>query len=195
MEIVTIFEDKLYSFKDENTDSTKVSYLSEWDKVTSKWENEQAVFNFFERNKQLLMQPYFKSFGITKEQAREQVFREALNIREVLKRACESRKKSESLDSFFKPLDDNKAKLENVFQTKGKSNLKLKHRLLRVYAIRIDENIYVLTGGAIKLVWKMNQQDETYIELGKLQRVRNYLNYNGVVDNDSFYELIYDQDE
>lgn len=194
MEIVTIFEHKLYSYKDENTDSAKVSYKSEWDKVASKWENEQAIYNFFEKNKHFLSQPYFKSFGITKEQAREQVMREALNIRQILKRACHTRKKGESLDSFFKPLDDNKTKLENVFQTKGKSDLKIKHRLLRVYAIRIDENMYLLTGGAIKLVLEMKDQNETYTELGKLQRVRSFLKKENVIDKDGFYELIYEQD-
>lgn len=194
MEFITIFDHKLYSFKDENTDETGVSYESEWDKVTSKWENFSYVRKFFEQNGNLLSSPYFKEFRITKEQARMQVVSEAADIKNVLRKACKSNQKGKTLDDFFKPLDNNKTLHSNVSLTKGKSTLRKKPRLLRVYAVRIAANVYVLTGGAIKLVLEMKSQNDTWTEKLKMDRVRSFIQNTGTVDEDGFYELIYEQD-
>jgi hypothetical protein len=46
------------------------------------------------------------------------------------------------------------------------------------------------TGGAIKLVHKMSEHDDTIKEKNKLEAAKAYLKRNGVSDNDSFYDLI-----
>lgn len=61
---------------------------------------------------------------------------------------------------------------------------------LRIYAIRIDPNVYIVTGGAIKLTAKMQDREHTQIELEKLNKCRNFLIDNGVFDQDSFLETI-----
>ncbi len=66
---------------------------------------------------------------------------------------------------------------------------KSKRRWLRLYALRIDANTYVITGGAIKLTHKMGERLHTAKELDKMELCRNYLKDQGVFDIDSFNEL------
>lgn len=61
---------------------------------------------------------------------------------------------------------------------------------LRIYAIKIESGIYLVTGGAIKLTANMGDRSHTLTELGKMERVRNYLLDNGVFDFDSLKDYI-----
>ena len=55
---------------------------------------------------------------------------------------------------------------------------------LRIYAIRVELGVYLITGGAIKLTATMGERSHTLAELAKMERVRNYLLDNGVYDLD-----------
>ena len=61
---------------------------------------------------------------------------------------------------------------------------------LRIYAIRLEEDTYLVTGGAIKLTKLMEERTHTLSELGKMEKVRNYLLSQGAHDLDSFEEMI-----
>jgi len=61
---------------------------------------------------------------------------------------------------------------------------------LRIYAIRLEPNVYVVTGGAIKLSRKMQEREHTALELQKLNRCKAFLKANDIFDQDSFVELI-----
>lgn len=61
---------------------------------------------------------------------------------------------------------------------------------IRIYAIKIEPGVYLVTGGAIKLTAKMEELCHTLEELAKLERVRNYLLDNGVYDLDGFNDYI-----
>ena len=58
-----------------------------------------------------------------------------------------------------------------------------------VYAIRIEPNVYIVTGGAIKLTATMQDREHTQMELDKLNACRNYLQQNGIFDKDSFVDF------
>jgi hypothetical protein len=87
---------------------------------------------------------------------------------------------------YFEPLDNAERKRINLSQQKGKRN----KNGLRIYAIKIDENCFVITGGAIKMSLKMSDHPDTKHELSKLNIARDYLLSNGVFDADSFYEWV-----
>lgn len=89
------------------------------------------------------------------------------------------------LELYFIPLQDSEHKRKLAFQ-KGK----IRRNKLRLYAIKIDDDCYVITGGAIKMSQKMDEHADTANELHKLKTARVYLNANGVFDQDSFYELL-----
>jgi len=70
------------------------------------------------------------------------------------------------------------------------SKQKARRRWLRLYALRIDKNVYLITGGAIKLTKTMEERPHTSEELAKLERCRQFLQNNNVFDTDSFKELL-----
>ena len=61
---------------------------------------------------------------------------------------------------------------------------------LRIYAIKIEPGVYLVTGGAIKLTATMKERSHTLAELAKMESVRNYLLDNGVFDLDGFNDYI-----
>jgi hypothetical protein len=62
-----------------------------------------------------------------------------------------------------------------------------------LYAIRIDENCFVISGGAIKLTHLMKVRPHTQRELDKLDAAKSYLQKQGIFDEDSFFKKITEQ--
>ena len=74
------------------------------------------------------------------------------------------------LQSIFKPLNNH----EYVISLYQKSKARLKNGWLRLYAIRLDWNCFIVTGGAIKLTPDM-QRDHLQHELKKLGQTKAFL--------------------
>ena len=74
-------------------------------------------------------------------------------------------------------LDKEKAKLK----TRGRHS-----SWLRLYAIRLEKGVFIITGGAIKLTASMAERSHTLQELLKMEKVRNFLLAEGIVDKQSF---------
>lgn len=87
-------------------------------------------------------------------------------------------------EEFFKPLHNQEFKVVELSMQKGRKNY------LRLYALRIDYNCFVITGGTIKFTHLMEERPHTLEELNKIKRCKDFLKSNGVFDNDSFYEFI-----
>jgi hypothetical protein len=97
---------------------------------------------------------------------------------------------TEELDTLFKPIDVTDTKSMELTRQKARNWERERHdSWLRVYAIRLEPNVYVVTGGAIKLTRAMQDKEHTMIELNKLNRCKEYLIRNGVFDKDSFVDL------
>ena len=98
---------------------------------------------------------------------------------------------SANLDELFRPLENYRTK--GFFLGKEKAKLKRIKRhssWLRIYAIRLSEGVYVITGGAIKLTLKMEEREHTRQELVKLEQVREFLLSENIIDDDSFVEYM-----
>ena len=50
--------------------------------------------------------------------------------------------------------------------------------------------MYVVTGGAIKLTATMQEREHTVLELAKIEKVRNFLLDEKIIDDESFIEYI-----
>ena len=61
---------------------------------------------------------------------------------------------------------------------------------LRLYAVRIDQNVFTITGGAIKMSQAMQDHPNTAQALRDLDVTRRYLQEHGVVDDSGFYEIV-----
>lgn len=52
---------------------------------------------------------------------------------------------------------------------------------LRLYAVRIGENTFVVTGGAIKLTHRMEERPHTQRQLIRLTSVKDWLRNEGIL--------------
>ncbi|MFM7857587.1 MAG: hypothetical protein ACKO96_38110, partial [Flammeovirgaceae bacterium] len=92
----------------------------------------------------------------------------------------------DNLDSIFEPL-----KLEEpVNLTRSKAKGDVPKSWLRIYAIKLEANVYVVTGGAIKLTRSMQDRDHTKHELEKFARCKSFLREQGIVDVEGLSEII-----
>ena len=61
---------------------------------------------------------------------------------------------------------------------------------LRIYAIKLEPGIYIITGGAIKLTRTMQEREHTLVELARMEKVRRFLINNDIADKDSFMDFL-----
>lgn len=95
------------------------------------------------------------------------------------------------LDKIFRPLENNR--ISEMILGKEKARLRDTQRhasWLRIYAIKIEPGIYVITGGAIKLTRTMQEREHTLIELARMEKVRRYMIDNQIIDMDSFKDYL-----
>lgn len=102
---------------------------------------------------------------------------------------------SADLDAVFKPLDNNRTAEMLLGKEKAKGFRVSGHpSWLRLYALKLENQTYVITGGAIKLTHTMQERAHTLVELQRMESVRNYLINEGVVDLKGMIELKEEQD-
>lgn len=65
-------------------------------------------------------------------------------------------------------------------------------KLIRIYAIKIESNCFLITGGAIKIKRTMQEHPDTILELAKLNRVKNFLITQGILDQDAISEYVFE---
>jgi len=87
----------------------------------------------------------------------------------------------------FEPLDNKVAKGE-LLQSKGKPE-RPKEPWIRLYAVKISDELYLFTGGTIKLSKYMDQDKATIKEKAKLDRLRDCLKAKGMYDHEAYTEL------
>jgi hypothetical protein len=114
-----------------------------------------------------------------------QLLFDSQELDEILNEIAENTNKNWS--EFFKPLNNLEYGTTELSRQKGRKNY------LRVYAIKIDKNCFVITGGTIKLHHINKDRPHTAKEMQKMEKCRDYLKFMGIADTDSFYELINEQ--
>lgn len=170
MEIVNTFVDNLYSFKYDDEE------FDELERLLDEWNDPLFLEDFFESNKADLAY-----FHVSVDTAIKETKAEAKAWQKFLLTLYQ--KPEKDLNSLFQVLSN--ASYREVILSSQKS----KRRWLRIYALKIDENVYVITGGAIKLTKTMQERLHTQKELDKLNRCRDFLRAHDVFDADSFFEI------
>ena len=91
------------------------------------------------------------------------------------------------LDKLFRPLDNIRTSEMILGKEKARLHNTPKHASwLRIYAIKLEPGIYVITGGAIKLTRTMQEREHTLVELARMEKVRRFMLDNNIMDKDSF---------
>ena len=89
------------------------------------------------------------------------------------------------LNILFRPLENSRIHEMLLSREKAKGKRISGHpSWLRLYALKLEDNIYLITGGAIKLTRQMSERPHTLNELKKMESVRNYLLDNGIIDSE-----------
>lgn len=95
------------------------------------------------------------------------------------------------LDRIFRPLDNNQMAEMMLEKEKARLKQRIGHASwLRIYAIRLSDGVYIITGGAIKLTATMQEREHTRMELVKMDRVRRFLLEENIIDDDGFVDYM-----
>lgn len=145
--------------------------LSAYRRLFEDWTDPSPLINFFEDNLYELQNGFWGNISIG--DAVSQTIEDAYNFREALL-SC-SKGGIGQLQHIFQPLYNHEYRLTTLQKSKGK----FRRSWLRIYAIRLDNNCFIITGGAIKLTFNM---EPAYLqeELKKLSRVKAFLQENSI---------------
>ncbi|MCF8218491.1 MAG: hypothetical protein K9J21_05880 [Bacteroidales bacterium] len=176
MNIVTIFANRLYAIQFDNESENELA------RIVNMWKDVEYLFNYFDSNREYFDNSYWN--GVTIEYATDKTLELLDDIYDTLIK-CAADNTESTLDAIFYPLSDN---LNSGQLILGKSKLKKAQNWLRFYALKVEPNVYVITGGAIKLTHKMQDHPDTTQELMKLNKCRDFLIQNGIIDLDGFTE-------
>jgi hypothetical protein len=183
--IEIIIENSLYSIK------YNVNEEDEFKRIFNNWSDIEYLDIFFENNISDLQQEFYDN--ITIEEAISRTLDEAEELEYQLKRIAKEGKYNDldNLQGFFKPLNNNELQTYPIPEYQ-ESKLKgyYPKSWLRIYAIRIEPNVFVITGGAIKLTPTMNTREHLLLELEKLNTVKQFLIDKGFDGDESIIGYI-----
>lgn len=178
MEIIAIFPPYIYSIKYDDKEE------NEYDRLFEEWNDLISVLDFLMQHKDMLKASVWK-----------QVSEPELAARQVLDEA-------EALELLFKELNSRTTNGEepdfdsHFYYLDGKYKFELEYEpmksyggghpsLLRMYAIKMDRNTYLITGGGIKLGATIQESPglKDHV-IQNIDKVRAWLKENGIMDAD-----------
>lgn len=173
MKIISIFANQLFTFHYENETENELRRL------LNLWNDSIYLYSFVIQNKADAPK------NTSVQTIINQLIKNANYIDDILNEI--SKDSTKSLEEFFKPLNNQECQIVDLSKQKGRKNY------LRIYAIRVDKNCFIITGGAIKFHHLNKQRIHTQREMEKINKCQDYLKTNGVFDSDSFYEFLIEQ--
>ncbi|WP_338768022.1 hypothetical protein WAF17_06915 [Bernardetia sp. ABR2-2B] len=183
--IFGVIRGSLYSVKYENEDK------DEFVRVFNEWSDVEFLGIFFDTHINDLQSGFYGN--ITPDEAIDITVDKSHELEDELLYTAEIGKTDDydTLQILFKPLDNKEYRITEHQQTKAYG---LEHKSwLRIYAIRISKNCFVVSGGAIKLTETMNEREHLRKELRKLEITKQYLIDNGLFDADNLENFITEQ--
>ena len=178
MKLVSIFGENLFAIKYESEEKDEFARLFEL------WQDAEYLEQFFDTHKADLQNGFWGDISV--EGAIFETYDYAENLEQrLLKLSKQSTNVLlDGLDELFKPLHNSQSRIFTLNKSKAKETW------LRIYALRVDTNVYIITGGAIKLTLKMNERTHTIRELQKIESCRTFLLSQGIIDTDGVIEEI-----
>jgi len=169
MKIVRIIKgvDSLLSISNEDEGQSEFEHL--FDKLT----NTETLFSFFETHLHDLQ-------NYTIGEAVNRTFDDACALEDKFYDVAEN--DNVQLQTIFKPLSNSQYRLSKYQRSKAYGEVR--RSWLRVYAVRLESDKYIVTGGAIKLTQTMQERPHTQEQLDRLTQMRDYLIENGFEDSD-----------
>lgn len=179
MKIVNIFPPHLYSIQ---YDCYKTD---EYHRLFALWMDADYVGNYFDEAYPRMDKSFWKSHVKDAEDAADRCLNEAYDLYDYVIQLRQNtvNGKWPDFDEWFKHALG--GEFAGVYtQEPMKAYGEYYPSLLRFYAIRIDTNCYIITGGGIKYVHDMHDQTDLEIELSKVRDVRSFLIKEGIEEPD-----------
>ena len=182
MRILPIFPDRNPAIYAVHYDGEPIDELR---KVFAQWSDVFYLESFFEEHRQDLR--HFFRGCISVQDAVKQTINDVRNMRRRLyELALQGQSdRQNTLQNMFMPLG-NEMRLAVLQKSKAKICTRGRSSWLRLYAIRVAPNLFVITGGAIKLTHRMEEREHTRVQLEKLEKVKRYLTDQGLFDENDF---------
>ena len=178
LNIVAIYPPYIFSIQYDDREE------NEFDRLFDLWNDVCFVTEFLEVNKEHLKSDIWQRTPEVEDAAR-QVLDEAENLETLFKELNDNTSEGikPDFDSHFLYLDG-KYKYELKWPPM-KSYGTIRPSLLRLYAIKMEENVYLITGGGIKLSDTIQNSPglKDYV-IQDIDRVRCFLKENGIMDSD-----------
>ncbi|MGV3529808.1 MAG: hypothetical protein ACO1OO_12990 [Flavisolibacter sp.] len=180
MELVPIFVDE----KSEETNGLwAIRYGNgpdEFERLFDLWNEVEYLEIFYHSHADDLNNVLFESNSVP--DVVLQTIQEANELEDTLSKLAFGNDGS-NLQHLFKPLDNQVFELSVLQKSKASIRTRWRpHPKLRIYAIRLAPNLYIITGGAIKLTHRMDERPHTQEELRKIERVRQWLQSQGIYE-------------
>lgn len=179
MEIIDIYPPYIYSIHYDDEEDC------EYDRLFQLWNDVGYVVSFMTKNEAYLQSPIWERIPEPEEAAR-QVLTEANELEIYFDTLNDnvSQGKKPDFDSHFKLLNGRKYEFELEYLPMKSYGLE-RPSLLRMYAIKLKPNIYIITGGGIKLTDSIqNSPDLQDHVLPNIDKVREFLKSNCIMDAD-----------
>ena len=154
------------------------------DTILDQWNDVRWLRSFFKQNIGDLAS-YFKITDVN------QAIYDTIEDSEKLQCLIMDISPDANLDEIFRPLENNRTSEMLLGKEKARLHNTPRHASwLRIYAIKLEPGIYIITGGAIKLTRTMQEREHTLLELARMEKVRSFLIDNDISDVDSFNDYL-----
>lgn len=152
--------------------------------ILGQWNDVEWLRSFFKENIQDLAS-YFKITDVN-----EAIY-DTLDDAERLQCLIMDISPDADLDKIFRHLEPSRISEMLLGKEKARLDGRCRHASwLRIYAIKLSQGVYIITGGAIKLTATMQERQHTLEELSKMECVRNFLISENIADEDSFVDYL-----
>jgi len=160
----------------------------EFNRLFHEWNDVEFLFDFFSANQHDLERDFWSDVSV--DDAIMITRQESTDFLKHFKtlNGKTAQEVSDVFRELFRPLD-NQHPTGSGFG-KNKAYGLRKPSWLRIYALKIEDECFLITGGAIKLTETMNERSHTKNELTKLESCRRFLIDEGLVDKDGIIEFI-----
>jgi hypothetical protein len=187
MQVIHIFaivKESLLAVQFESEESEDLERSDEFSLIFNKWNDVEYLEEFFDEHKADLQSGFWGN--ITVEDAVFQTINEAEEFESFIRKIAHEGKSNteETLQEIvFTPLSKNDSSIGHLKTKAYGGNRK---SWLRVYAVEIASNLYVVSGGAIKLTQTMNNREHLKEELKKLKLTIEYLKSVGLEGKEDY---------
>lgn len=179
MDIVEIYPDHLFSIKNEG------EKLNEYQNIFKRLSDKDAVLEFFKTNECYLKNDFWGKYGLTPENAAASVIEDVYELEQYIEDLCKHSRCGTypDLDDYFRYLDGQYAYELEFIPMKGYGSCS--PTFVRIYALKIQPNVYVIVYGGLKLAKKIKDSPVLKDDvMWRIDTARRFLKGIGVSDGD-----------